>query len=315
MEVGVSAFRPCMDPRSSCWPHQRTAHYHLSSNQVPVTAQALWICAQIHRLLMRKDSHVLWLEHMKEKHGPCTLHFLSKRTTNLSVWAHLQLLIVCSLAMLCAYQCSSLSALKVFNETKVFFGSYSLWMKPCNWEGKLFRKCGSVWCAHRYWLCLFSVLLETYLLLPSVREPNHSGLVDCNNKDKTFCELWLCFMIATWFMLSKWVNMTPAELEDFTSPPMYAILISKKKRACLGAEEGLALHFCHVRSFSLGSCHGSLVLFIVLCLHCQLIVTAAECSNLTDGVYIMLCTEVPWIITYLLVTMKFNINKPQIITI
>lgn len=81
-EVGVSASHPYADPRSSCWPRPRTAQYHLPSNQVPVTAQTLQISAQIRRLLTRTRSHVLWTEDVKEKHGPRTLHFLLKRTTN-----------------------------------------------------------------------------------------------------------------------------------------------------------------------------------------------------------------------------------------
>lgn len=116
MEVGVSASRPCADQLSSCWPRQKTAPYRLSSSQLPVTAQTLRIRAQRCRRLMRRCSHVLWKEGMKEKRGPRTLHFVLKRTTNCWVCElTFSLLIASSLAMLCAYQCSSLSTSKVFN--------------------------------------------------------------------------------------------------------------------------------------------------------------------------------------------------------
>lgn len=101
MEVGVSASHLYVDPLSSCWPHQRTAHYHRSSSQVPITAQTLQIRAQRSRHLTKRHTYVLWLEEMKEKRRPHTLHFLWKRTTNCWVCElTFSLVIVSSLAII-----------------------------------------------------------------------------------------------------------------------------------------------------------------------------------------------------------------------
>lgn len=128
----------------------------------------------------------------------------------------------------CAYQCSSLSALRVFNERK-FFGSYFLWMKPCNWEGKMFRKCVTeVWCAQWYWLGQrFQCHWRHIYYCP--QWGNWTTMVSWTVITKII-PLWtviLCYMTATYSVVhvDKWMNVTPAELEDFTPPRMYAIAI------------------------------------------------------------------------------------------
>lgn len=89
--------------------------------------------------------------------------------------------------MLRAYQCSSLSASKVFIYFLMKEGFWHLfyWTETMQLSG---RRCFIRRVTVIKIVSMFSVVLETCFLLPSVRGLDHNGLMDCNNTDNTLVD-------------------------------------------------------------------------------------------------------------------------------